>query len=340
MNGDFSKIKDVFSGTNPQIASSSKRMLITPHINPDGDAIGSTLGCAYLANALGFDVRLLLATGIPRTLAWIENPWGHVTNIAELGSWAPDVFVTLDCGDARRPGKEVEDFLLLKKLPNAGWQNTISINIDHHTGNPEFADLNWVEPHWSSTGQMIGFLAEELGIALKDELGRAIYLTLISDTGGFSFSNTTGTVLNMAARIVDSGLKVGQFTANHENNWTPDRLQVWGKLMQDITFHADGKVASVIVPRSLFNKYDINKDDLDGFASVLRKVKGVKVGLYIREDGENLCKISLRSMGSTNVNPVAKAFGGGGHVAAAGAEIQLSPEEAREAVLEKLLEIV
>ena len=338
MNQGFTNIKDILAGESSHIDKEKKKVLVCPHINPDGDAIGSTIAFANLANIMGFEVKLMLLDGVPKTLAWIGNPWETAHNTSELNGWAPDILVTLDCGDARRPGKEIEEFLLQKKLPTPQWDNTLSINIDHHTGNPEFADINWVEPKWSSTGQMVGYLAEALGIPLKDELGKAVYLTLVSDTGGFSFSNTTGTVLNMAARILDNGLHLGAFTSAYENHWTPNRLHAWGELMQQITFHAEGKVASIIVPKTLSSKYNLKKDDLEGFASILRKVEGVKVGLYIREDAENFCKVSLRSMGDVNVNLVAKAFDGGGHVAAAGAELRMNPEETRAAVLEKLLE--
>lgn len=337
MKQAFFTIASLLRGQYPSLPQENRRLLVASHINPDGDAIGSTLSFAHIARACGFEVRLLLVSGTPKNFRWLPQPWPAAATIEELGGWAPHVLVTLDCGDARRAGPALEAFFLKKILPAPGWEHTVSINIDHHTGNPEFADINWVEPNWAATGEMVGVLAEHLGIPLTGDLAVALYLTLVSDTGNFSFANTRGSTMALAARILEQGLDIGAFTAASENNWTLERMHAWGSLMQQITLHADGKIACVIVPRALMVAGGLRKADLDGFAAMLRRIQGVQVGVYIREDEPKLCKISLRSMGDINVSAIAASFGGGGHVAAAGAELAMSPEAAKTAVLEKLL---
>ena len=333
-------IISLLQGHNPRVPENHRRMLVASHVNPDGDAIGSTLAFAHIATACGFEVRLLLISGTPKNFRWLPQPWPVATTIEDLGSWVPHVLVTLDCGDARRPGPALEAFFLKQTPPAPGWEQTFSINIDHHTGNPEFADLNWVEPGWAATGEMVGILAEHLGIPLTGDLGVAVYLSLVSDTGGFSFTNTKASTLALAARIVEQGLDINAFTSATENNWTIERMHAWGSLMQQITLHADGKIACVIVPKALMKAGGLLKVDLDGFAAMLRRIQGVQVGIYIREDEPEMCKLSLRSMGTINVNAIATHFGGGGHVAAAGAELAMTPEAAKAAVLERLFTVI
>lgn len=340
MKQAFFTIASLLQGQYPSLPQEHRRLLVASHVNPDGDAIGSTLSFAHIATACGFEVRLLLVSGTPKNFRWLPQPWPVVATLEELGDWAPHVLVTLDCGDARRPGPALEAFFLNKTLPAPGWEQTLSINIDHHTGNPEFADINWVEPNWAATGEMVGVLAEHLGIPLTGDLAVALYLTLVSDTGNFSFANTRASTMALAARILEQGLDISAFTAASENNWTLERMHAWGSLMQQITLHADGKIACVVVPKALMIAGGLRKVDLDGFAATLRRIQGVQVGVYIREDEPELCKISLRSMGDINVNAIAVSFGGGGHVAAAGAELTMTPEAAKAAVLEKLLAVM
>jgi phosphoesterase RecJ-like protein len=142
----------------------------------------------------------------------------------------------------------------------------------------------------------------------------------------------------MAGRLVRAGLDVGAFTDKYENNWNLARMHLWGRLMSEISLHDDGAVALSVVPRRYLDELGLGKASLEGFASWLRKLAGVRVGLFIREDKLNYCKISLRSMGDVDVQKVAARFGGGGHVAAAGAELPLSPSETAEQVLAALRE--
>ena len=101
-------IISLLQGHNPRVPENHRRMLVASHVNPDGDAIGSTLAFAHIATACGFEVRLLLISGTPKNFRWLPQPWPVAATIEDLGSWAPHVLVTLDCGDARRPGPALE----------------------------------------------------------------------------------------------------------------------------------------------------------------------------------------------------------------------------------------
>ncbi len=334
MKTEFMEIAGYLSGKQElPTGDKPQKFLLATHVQPDGDAIGSTFSLAHVLTYFGLDVRIYLPGGVPKYLAWLPCEWPVVQTLDALEGWVPDVVIIADCGDAVRTGAELSPLLAGDFTGFDAWQNLFSINIDHHYGNPEFGDCNWVEATWAATGLMVGTLAEHLEIPLVGNLGLSLYLTLASDTGNFSFGNTSAAAFHMASKIVGAGLKVAEFTASFENNWSIDRMHLWGEMMSSVTLHHEGRVACCLVTLELLQKYGLTKSDLEGFAAYLRRIKGVQVGMFIRQDAEVMCKISLRSMGGFNVQQVAAALGGGGHIAAAGAEVALTPEATKERVL-------
>lgn len=316
-----------------QTIKQAGRLLIASHINPDGDAVGSVAALAAIALDLGKEARIYLQSGVPRHLDWLPLPAPRVRTLADLGNWEPDCIIFVDCGDGSRAGDELTPFLPGPARLHGG---PITVNIDHHISNPGFAAINWVEPRCSATGEMVGRLAEGLGIPLCGALGEALYLALVSDTGNFSYANTGADCLALASRIAAQGLDIGRFTQRHENNWSLARMHLWGRLMSEITLHENGAIVCSVVPLAYLKEAGLGKDALEGYASWLRKLRGVRVALFVREDGPGSCKISLRSMGDVDTQRVAAAFGGGGHKAASGADLSLPPGEAAARVLEAL----
>ena len=314
----------------------AKRILVATHVNPDGDAIGSAAAVAHIALRCGAEARIFLGTKLPDFLSWLPMPVPCVYSLSELASWTPDTLMIVDCGDIKRAEPEVASLLRKTSLPGEAWGNFDVVNVDHHVSNTGFGLLNWVDPSRSATGELLGLLAEHMDMPLEGELGQAVYLALVSDTGNFSFSNTTPDCLAMAARIVASGLDIAEFTAKYENSWSISRMHLWGRLLAEISLHASGEVACSIVPKRYLDEFGLGKASLDGFAAWLRRLQGVRVGLFVREDAPARCKISLRSMGDFDVQAVASLFGGGGHAAAAGAEFSLPPERVAEKVLAEL----
>ncbi|MDR1359954.1 MAG: bifunctional oligoribonuclease/PAP phosphatase NrnA [Deltaproteobacteria bacterium] len=311
-----------------------KRVLAATHVNPDGDAVGSAVALAQVVMALGCDCRLFLGDGLPEFLSFLPLPCPWARSLDELDGWVPDLVAATDCGDASRLGP-LEDFFLSRRAPAPGWETAATLNIDHHPDNALFADHNWADARCSATGLMIGLLAEYLKIPLAGNLGWAVYLSLVSDTGNFTFSNTDAESFAMAGRIVQNGLKIAEFSKEYENTWTLERMRLWGRLLSEITLHKSGDVACSIVPRRYLRELNLKRSSLDGYASWLRKIRGVRVAVFIREDERGLCKLSLRSMG-VDVQKVAACFGGGGHRNAAGAEVSMSPGALAEAALAAL----
>lgn len=324
-----------------EILSKHQKILIATHTSPDGDALGSLAAFAHICLQLDKDVRLLCQSPLPGYLNWLELPGEVHHSLSGLGAWTPDLLVCLDCGVPKRAGNDLDHFFNGKRLP--GWEGIESLNIDHHMDNPGFATVNWVEPGAGATGELVGLLAEYMGLALAGKLGEAIYLGLTSDTGNFCYSNTSAGILRLAARIVENGLKVEVFTEKNGHCWSFGRMQLWGELIRNIRLFAGGQIVSSIIANSLLKKYGCAASDLEGFVSFIRQLKDVKVSLLVREKNSLGSKASLRSMGgenSINVQRVAAHFGGGGHRSAAGIEMSVSPEKAEKSILEILVPIV
>ncbi|MDR2050209.1 MAG: bifunctional oligoribonuclease/PAP phosphatase NrnA [Deltaproteobacteria bacterium] len=317
-----------------------RKILVTAHVNPDGDALGSLCALARICLGLGKEVRLVCQSEVPDFLSWVELPCPLYSGYAELGGWIPDLAVFLDCGRPERAGTDGKE-LARGNVPPA-WGRVDILNIDHHGDNPRFGLVNFVEEKAGATAELVGLLAERLGLALSGPLGENIYLGLSADSGNFSFSSATPNLFSMAARIVRNGLKVEEFIAKSENNWSPGRMRLWGELLLHLRLFAEGRVVSVLITNDMLARYHCKPGDLEGLVSFVRHLRSVDVSLLVRERGEG-SKISLRSMGgarSVNVQRVAAHLGGGGHRSAAAAELPLPPAAAEKAVLEILLPAV
>ena len=312
--------------------SSAERVLAVAHVNPDGDAIGSLAAMGHIALALGKETRLYCESPVPSYLAWLPFPAPVVRSLAELDGWRPDRVIFLDCADEHRAGEEMAG-LVSQHREKAESGGIEVVCIDHHLANPLFADVNWVDPAMSATGMMLALLAKALALPLSGGLGEAIYLAIVSDTGSFTYGNTDALALRLAAEIVGNGLSLGEFTAKYENNWTLNRMHLWGALMREVSLLCSGKAVVSIVTDEHLARYNSERTDLEGYASWLRRLKDSKVVILARTSSKG-SKISLRSMGDIDVQAIAARFGGGGHRAAAGIDMDLPPREAASAILE------
>ncbi len=295
--------------------------LVLSHANPDGDAIGSTLAMGWILDRLGKRYVLLNESGMPERFTWLSASAPLKERV--LRPRYARVLV-LDCGAPDRAGDSLVPLLDRRR----------TVNIDHHLGNPMFGDVNWVDPTMSSVGEMVGMLARELGLELTAGLGQAVYLALVSDTGSFSFSNTSPAVLTMAADILRHGLDVGAFNARLQQQSSLSRLKLRARVLDTARLDHGGRTASIVIGLDMFRDTGTGPEDCEGLINAVRNIRGVDVAVSLREEGTDRIKFSLRSWGGTDVRAVAVQFGGGGHRNAAGGAIKGTLTGAREQLLE------
>ncbi len=292
-----------------RVLKEGRSFLITGHANPDGDAIGSTVALGYILKQLGKDVTLYNASGLSGRFEWLETPYPITTKLPEtLPQWT---FV-LDCGAPDRVGEELYDRL----------DPETTINIDHHIGNPAFGVLNWLDVRHPSVATMIAEIASELGIPLTGGLAEAVYLGLSTDTGFFTYGNTTPECLELVAELFRRGLDPGIINPKIQDVWTTNRMKLWSDSFAGMQTYFGERMAVIFVTREMFTRTETNKTDCEDFVEFVRRLKQVRAAVFLREEDDNIWKFSLRSSGSDNIQAVAAKFGGGGHKNAAGGTIR------------------
>lgn len=284
------------------------RFLLTSHVNPDGDAIGSELGLARLLRNLGkgaviwnHDPTPTLYRGLPgaeRIHVGAEPPPG----------W-PDKFdgvIVLECPGLDRTG--LEDHVVERQL----------VNVDHHLGNQHYGAVNWVDPTAPAVGEMVFRLAQGLRVELDADTANALYLTLVTDTGGFRFANATPEAFEAAAALVRVGARPDEVSRWLYESRPVASLRLLGELIGTLRLHADGRVATVHLAASAFERAGAQQADAEGLIDAPRSVAGVDAVALARDLPEGGVKLSLRSRGDVDVERIARQHGGGGHKNAAG----------------------
>ncbi|MFP4213093.1 MAG: DHH family phosphoesterase [Desulfohalobiaceae bacterium] len=307
-----------------RILAAEDHFLLTCHEDPDGDAIGSMSALGHILRRLGKEFQLYCPGGLPQRFSWLDLP---AEILQSMHGSSPAWLVALDCGSPERLGSQVQPYL----------QSLQSINIDHHQGNPEFGQLNWVEPQRSSVGEMVACLALDLGLELDNELGQSVYLALVTDTGSFTYSNTNSSTLQIAGKILDHGLDLDRFNSQLYRQWNLPKVHAHGLAMQKAELKLQGKVGLIAADSEVLRRSGAEAEDCEGLVSYMRQIRGVQVAASLLQQ-ESYIKFSLRSWGEVDVSAVAARLGGGGHRNAAGGKLNLSLSQAQEQLLQALEE--
>ena len=306
------------------------RFLITSHRNPDGDAVGTSVGLARLLRRLGKATRVWLRDEVPA----LYRP--AITGEKVLtGERPPDGFpeafdacIVLECPALDRTGLDE----VLGDLP--------LINIDHHLGNGLYGEVNWVDSAAPAVGEMALQLAEALGIELDEAAATPLFLALVTDTGGFRFANATARAFSAGAELVREGARperVSQWL--YESRPLPT-VRLIGEALRTLELHAGGRVATVVVTTEMYRRCDADSQDTEGLIDYPRSIAGVEAVSLVRELPDGTAKVSLRSRGAVDVEKLARRHGGGGHKNAAGFLLERDVESARRQVAAELGELV
>jgi phosphoesterase RecJ-like protein len=208
------------------------------------------------------------------------------------------------------------------------------INIDHHTSNPGFGDLNWVDPHFSSTGEMIFELIKSLRVKIDRDIATNIYVAILTDTGRFSFSNTKPESLLRAAELIKYGASPSEIAKNLWRMKDPRQIKLLASCADRIRYSKDRAVAWLSMSRVLMKRCGFIPTDTQEYVELVKSIKGVKVAILFREtETPRRIKISFRTEAGVDGERLAKLFGGGGHPRAAGATLKGTLKNVQEKVL-------
>lgn len=287
---------------------SGHRFLLTSHLNPDGDAVGSCLGLARILRHQGKGAVVWLKDEPPAVYGSLPGS-GRIHASAEPPAGWPDKFdgsIVLECPSLDRTG--LEEVLGVRPV----------LNIDHHLGNQCYGEVNWVDSAAPAVGEMIFRLARSFKIDLDPDTATCLYLTLVTDTGGFRFANATPEAFDAAAALVREGASPETVSHWLYESQPESAVRLLGELLQTLTLHHGGRIATVRLEPGMFKRAGASRGDSEGLIDTPRSIAGVEAVALLRRLPEGEIKVSLRSRGDVDVERVARQHGGGGHKNAAG----------------------
>lgn len=289
------------------------RVVLTTHVNSDGDGVGSEVALWHLLTAHGAHPVIANPTPIPDRFGFILPAGADQTGRGSRELSRADVIVVVDIGDLGRLG-DLGGVVARRGVP--------VVCIDHHVSRGTLPPgPRLIAPDATATAELVYDLAIANEWTLTPDVARALYVGVLTDTGGFRFSNTTARALRVAAALLDRGVEPEGIYEQVYATAPEGRVRLTAEVLQTLVVERDLGMAWVTVPPGALERHGATPDDLDGIAEFPRSIAGVRLALMFRPLASGRVKVSFRSMGGVDVAALAERFAGGGHHKAAGASI-------------------
>jgi phosphoesterase RecJ-like protein len=316
-------IREVLAALSP-----AERVILTTHINADGDGAGSEAALALWLRALGREAWMINPTPFPDGFGfllpdpeWCLDPGS--LRAKEVAGTA-DLAVVLDTGEIPRVGRVWE---LIRGVP--------TVVVDHHPPGPDpIPGFSFRDPDAAATGELLFDLLRAAGEGWPSGVALGLYVAILTDTGSFRFSNASPRAHRVVAELLDLGVDPEGTHRTVYGDFPLRRFRLLKASLEELEVDPRGDLAWLTVPTEAYNSLSATSDDLDGLVDYPREIRGVEVGILFRETARGGTKVSFRSNGEVDVNALARRFGGGGHTKAAGALVERPLAEVREEVLE------
>ncbi len=306
-------------------------IIVLPHKNPDGDALGSAVAVSLMMKKLGKSSRIVIDDEISPELEYLLD-YEDFLSLEDVGSLVDniDLAIVVDSGSLDRLERRLA---LISEKPV--W------NIDHHITNPRYGDYNRVEPSYASTCEIVYEFFKEFSFDMDKEIAEALYTGVSTDTGNFMYSNTTERTFQIAADLLSYGIDRDSIVRHLYQSKRREKVELFSSVMLDINYEYGGKLAYAVVDEELLNRHSCTYEDTEGLVENIRNVDGVEFAVIFKESYNSKVssiqtKVSMRSIGTVDVSGIAEYFGGGGHKSAAGFDIK----EPKELVLERFFNYV
>ncbi len=321
----------------------SEHVLVTSHVNPDGDAIGSLLAMGLSLDALGKKTTFYNKSKIPTVYRFLPYVERIVSKIEGRNrEFGYDTVIVLDCGDLQRVGD-------LFQSPNLFLRFPVIINIDHHITNTYFGDLQLIDTTACATAEIVYRLIREMAVPVDKAIATCIYTGIFTDTGSFRFSNTNKAAFEICNEMVSVGVDPYNVAKNVYGTYSLGRIKLLNMALDSIELSYNGKLSMMTVTRRMLDETGTQPEDVDGLIHYARRIQNVKVAVLLQESrngektsdaspkpkkigGKKKFHVSLRSDGTVDVAAIAADFGGGGHRIAAGFNIESSISDLKDGI--------
>ena len=311
-----------------KILQKNNNFLITSHINLDGDGIGSELALYSILKKLKKKPIILNQGKLPKIYDFL--PGVNKVQYLEgdyIDTKSIDVGIALDCSNVKRMGKTYEIFKNIKTI----------INIDHHTSNENFGDLNYVDSSVSSVGEIIYKLIKFINVDLLDEdISTCLFTSILTDTGSFRYSNVSSKTFKVASDLTSKGIKPYLIANNIYNRNTYSGLKLLGEALSTLETDESNYISWLTITQKMLNDAKAKDEEIEGIIDVATTLNNIEISILFREAKDNKVKVSFRSKGSFDVNKFAGKFKGGGHPNAAGCLCSGKLDEMKGKILSEL----
>ncbi|HEX9112031.1 MAG TPA: bifunctional oligoribonuclease/PAP phosphatase NrnA [Terriglobales bacterium] len=294
------------------------RFVVTSHARPDGDGIGSALGCGQILRLMGKDATVVMHDGVPR----IYRNLPFADRAIQSDTVPPnDGVILLECDG-------------LKRTLLHGLEECFLINIDHHVSGRNFAHINWIDSTVMATAELVYRLARLACVPVDADIATCLYTALMTDTGSFMFEGTNEHTFTVARELVLAGADPARCARPIYFGHSTAKLRLLGAALSNL--HRDGPLAWIWVTQEQMQRFGAREEDCEGLVNYALSIGDVQVAIFFRELPDQSYRVSLRSKGAVNVSTVAEHFGGGGHKCASGCSLDGPLAIAVSRVLERL----
>ena len=299
---------------------------ISAHINPDGDAIGSTFAVYFALKQLGKDVHVVMPS-YSEVFEFLPGVEDRVDSIKEDSY---DLLIALDSSDHTRLVISDDEYERAKKV----------IMLDHHQIARPYGDFRYINDNKSSASEIAYLFIKELGVEFDSNIATLLYTGIMTDTGSFNYSNTSSDTLRVTEQLVDYGAKTVEVCKRLNDTIKESKLKLLAKSIDNMEVFYDGKVRYTYVDYLTINGLGIHDEDAEGMTNYLRSVEGTEVAVYVRGKSDGSIKVSMRSNGNVDISKIAISFGGGGHPRAAGYTMQDNIDVGKEKLIKAIGEML
>jgi phosphoesterase RecJ-like protein len=317
-----------------KLIHAKENILVTSHLDPDGDSVCSELALGYFLGKIGKRYEILNQGEIPSRYLFLDRnrkikcATGESNDLFAL-DFKPDLTIVLECSHLERTGQ------VKKVIP----KDSPIINLDHHPDNTFYGEINCVDPCASATGEIIYEILKIAKFPLDSIISTLFYVAILTDTGRFRFSNTTSRCLKICAELLKLGVDPRFITNQIYFNHSPNSLRLLGETLRNLELFSH-EVCFLTINQRRMKDFEVKSPDIEGFVDYSLFLYGIKIGALFLETKEGITKVSLRSQNDLDVGFLAKSFGGGGHKNAAGFSAKEPVPVLKEKVLQAILKMM
>jgi phosphoesterase RecJ-like protein len=308
-----------------ELINSAQRIFLITHVDPDGDAIGSTLALSHALRKMGKNCSLACADPVPEAFSFLPG----VQEFATPKITNEDLIIAADASDPNRFGKAYEHILSLG-IP--------ILNIDHHITNTMFGTINVVRTEAAATAEIVFDLLQDWGVPVDPLVATYLLTGIVTDTRCFSTSSTTSHTLDVAAQLMRAGASLPEIIENVFNKRELATLRLWGRILDQAKL--DDQLVWSINTLDMQNQCQAQSDDGNGIVNLLTTAREAKAAIVFKEKEKGQIRISIRSRPGVDISPIAVYFGGGGHPQAAASTLRGNLEQVVPKVLTKAKEVL